>query len=255
MSSGTLIWFVQILLRYEDESLATRFFEKLATQVGQLPVAEVPGLWLPFLRSFLDLLKVNNITLITPRYRNIFAVLLCTWLRRFVGEEPRRNTSLVRPTVPFADIFCYDCDPLNRFLADGLHKAGHFKVNQKRRAHLHQQFDRYRIDVSHVTERTGSPQTLVVTKTDKDYSRKMEARRQRIVAAKFDRDDLRAVLGPRLFPLVMDGQPVTDREALSSCGIEWAREAGEKNPAGARLPPPLPYPNGTLLPASGNGRS
>lgn len=221
---------------------------KLATQVGQLPASEVLGLWLPFLRSFLTLLKDHNITLITPRYRNIFAVLLCTWLDRFVGAAPRGNTSLVRPTVSCASRFCHDCDPLNRFLADGQRSVGHFKVNQQRRAHLHQQPDRHRIDVSHETERTGSPQTLVATKTDKAYGQKINARRQRIMLAKgevaqFGWENLEAVLGPRLHRLVADGEPVTDREALSSCGIE-------------RPEPPPPDNNNALLPASGNsGRS
>jgi hypothetical protein len=37
---------------------------------------------------------------------------------------------------------------------------------------LHQQIDRHRLDMTHVTERTGSPQTLVCSKTRARYERR-----------------------------------------------------------------------------------
>jgi len=46
-----------------------------------------------------------------------------------------------------------------------------FRVRKERRQHLHQQIDRHRLDVTHVTERTGSPQTLVCSKTRATYER------------------------------------------------------------------------------------
>jgi len=47
-----------------------------------------------------------------------------------------------------------------------------FRVNKERRAHLHRQIDGHELDITHVTERMGSPQTLVCIKTRRNYSRR-----------------------------------------------------------------------------------
>jgi hypothetical protein len=44
-------------------------------------------------------------------------------------------------------------------------------VRKNRRQHLHQQIERHGLDMTHVTERRGSPQTLVCTKTRRTYER------------------------------------------------------------------------------------
>ena len=48
---------------------------------------------------------------------------------------------------------------------------GRFPIRKDRRQHLHQQIDKHRCDCTHVTERIGSPQTLVCTKTQASYER------------------------------------------------------------------------------------
>lgn len=72
------------------------------------------------------------------------------------------DDNFVRPTLSAC---CHDCSSLNDFLRDPTRTVGRFAVNTQRRHHLHERLDRAGIDCSHVTERTGSPQTLVVTKT------------------------------------------------------------------------------------------
>jgi hypothetical protein len=44
-------------------------------------------------------------------------------------------------------------------------------VRKDRRQHLHQQIERHGLDMTHVTERQGSPQTLVCAKTRRTYER------------------------------------------------------------------------------------
>jgi hypothetical protein len=44
-------------------------------------------------------------------------------------------------------------------------------MNKQRRQHLHRQIDQHGCDCTHVTERKGSPQTLVCTKTQNSYER------------------------------------------------------------------------------------
>ena len=64
---------------------------------------------------------------------------------------------------------CPDCSALSKFLANPDQKQGRFPLAKKRRQHLHQIIDRNRCDLTHVTDRRGSPFTLVCTKTTASY--------------------------------------------------------------------------------------
>ncbi|MEA3412903.1 MAG: 2OG-Fe(II) oxygenase [Pseudomonadota bacterium] len=64
---------------------------------------------------------------------------------------------------------CGDCAALSAFLANPDQKQGRFPLAKKRRQHLHQIIDGNHCDLTHVTERRGSPFTLVCTKTTASY--------------------------------------------------------------------------------------
>jgi hypothetical protein len=64
---------------------------------------------------------------------------------------------------------CEDCRGLQKFARDPEAQVGRFRVRQDRRQHLHRQIEQHGLDMSHVTERKGSPQTLVCTKTRRTY--------------------------------------------------------------------------------------
>ena len=51
---------------------------------------------------------------------------------------------------------------------------GRFPLRKDRRQHLHGIIDGRKCDCTHVTERKGSPQTLVCTKTQASYERRLE---------------------------------------------------------------------------------
>jgi hypothetical protein len=68
---------------------------------------------------------------------------------------------------------CEDCRMLSRFLRDPTQRVGRFPLRKDRRQHLHQQIDSHCCDCTHVTERVGSPQTLVCTKTQASYERRL----------------------------------------------------------------------------------
>jgi len=72
------------------------------------------------------------------------------------------------------DCGCEDCKALAKFLRDPAAKVGRFSIRQDRRQHLHRQIDHNRCDCTHVTERKGSPQTLVCTKTQASYQRRLK---------------------------------------------------------------------------------
>ena len=64
---------------------------------------------------------------------------------------------------------CADCLELSRFLADPNESTHLFRVREDRRRHLQGIIDTKGCDLTHVTTRTGSPHTLVCTKTDASY--------------------------------------------------------------------------------------
>ena len=69
---------------------------------------------------------------------------------------------------------CEDCRALSQFLGDPAQSVGRFRVRQDRRQHLHRQIEIHHCDCTHVTDRKGSPQTLVCTKTQSSYERRLQ---------------------------------------------------------------------------------
>jgi predicted 2-oxoglutarate/Fe(II)-dependent dioxygenase YbiX len=69
---------------------------------------------------------------------------------------------------------CADCKELAAFLRDPASRVGRFPLRKERRQHLHGIIDSRQCDCTHVTDRRGSPQTLVCTKTQASYERKLK---------------------------------------------------------------------------------
>ena len=67
---------------------------------------------------------------------------------------------------------CADCRELQQFLRDPQEKVHRFRVAKPRRQHLHRQIDSCGCDMTHATDRRGTPQTLVCTKNRASYDRK-----------------------------------------------------------------------------------
>ena len=67
---------------------------------------------------------------------------------------------------------CGDCRELQTFVLDPIERTHRFRLRKDRRRHLHEQIQRHGLDMTHETERRGSPQTLVCTKTRHTYGRK-----------------------------------------------------------------------------------
>ena len=68
---------------------------------------------------------------------------------------------------------CADCKELARFLRDPKERVHRFPRRKELRRHLHAQIDDNKLDVTHVTERKGSPHALVCTKTQASYERRL----------------------------------------------------------------------------------
>ena len=96
------------------------------------------------------------------------------WLADCRAELERRTAEPPAPPADFRrddklSCKCADCRELSRFLADPAESVHEFRRAKAARQHLHQVIDGNRCDLTHVTRRTGSPYTLVCTKTTASY--------------------------------------------------------------------------------------
>lgn len=80
------------------------------------------------------------------------------------------------------DCKCEDCAKLQAFAIDPEEQVVRFRVNADRRGHLHRAIDQHKLAMTHVTERKGSPQTLVCTKDRREYAARMKEYRSEIAA-------------------------------------------------------------------------
>lgn len=107
---------------------------------------------------------------------------------------------------------CADCRELEAFVQDPVEKVHRFRVNKDRRGHLHRTIESHGLDMTHVTVRAGSPQTLVCTKDQrtfvarqKEYQNEVAAMRKLLELAKFSKGG--AALGRRLQSAIRASAP------------------------------------------------
>ena len=93
---------------------------------------------------------------------------------------PTTNTKKVKFTCS-----CKDCVELKQFLKHPTEVQHHFKVNKGRRQHLRQQLHGSRADAAHTTDKSEDSHTLVVTKNNASYERKLkkQQRKQALLAS------------------------------------------------------------------------
>jgi len=73
---------------------------------------------------------------------------------------------------------CDHCSELSRFLADSKLKTWAFKAAEAARRHVEETIRRARCDVDVITDRRGRPYSLVCTKTQASYERRVKQRKQ-----------------------------------------------------------------------------
>ena len=93
---------------------------------------------------------------------------------------------IAEPLAPPADWWrearlpcsCEDCRELARFLADPAHKSWTLRAVQHRRSHVETTILNAKPDLTCTTERKGSPHSLICTKNQASFERRVEQRRQ-----------------------------------------------------------------------------
>lgn len=96
------------------------------------------------------------------------------WLQTCKAKLAERTASKPKPPADFRrnstfPCTCKDCQTLRKFLDNPAEASVRLPLAKARRQHLHNIIDRNKLDVTHVTIRTGSPQVLVCTKTTNSY--------------------------------------------------------------------------------------
>ena len=152
--------------------LASRFGLAEDAKTAAVAIADHPQLITPdrMVPAALDQLRGQEGIPGTGAYALLWRHAVGFLLRRSATapEVPRDWTI---PTE--IDCDCRHCAKLRAFCRNPVAKTERFKLRKDLRKHLHRIIDGHRLDMSHVTQRKGSPYTLVCTKNRASYGRRL----------------------------------------------------------------------------------
>lgn len=158
--------------------------KKMSSEAGQISPKDFTDTIISFLKATLNILRQHRPADLTV-FEEMYQKCLDNYIRRYVEQEPVQiNWSRRAVSCP-----CHDCYNLNQFLRSPVDQVGRFPVGKQRRHHLHCELDLY-TDCTHMTERRGNPQTLVVTKTGKTYQQNLRSWQKRVEEAEIILRDL-----------------------------------------------------------------
>ena len=143
---------------------ASQLLNHVCREAEVLDAKYFPAMFLPFLQSMVPVWSAQGIEYNDPICLSLYQPVLRSCLLRYVGQRPLAPAHWSQKPVSCR---CHDCMLLNRFLTDPVQSVGYFPMGKERRAHLHSQLDR--TECTHITQRTGNPHTLVVTKGRPEY--------------------------------------------------------------------------------------
>jgi hypothetical protein len=107
----------------------------------------------------------------------------CAWLIETRLEQPVRDEADWSIALPDG-CDCELCETLGDFLSDPDDRRLEWPIAKARRSHVHGRLDAHELPVRHETRRSGSPYTLVLTKTEDLFAR--EATERRFLKADLD---------------------------------------------------------------------
>ena len=107
----------------------------------------------------------------------VFARLAADQAARLTARlaEPARSADDWSLTLP-AGCGCRHCETLGSFLADHTRRTLDWPLAKDGRSHVHRRIEGAELPVTHQTRRTGSPYTLVLTKTPELFEREARSR-------------------------------------------------------------------------------
>jgi hypothetical protein len=164
-SSHNIATFLSACQELELNAELDQIIKKLLTEMKTAQLELFHGVYIRLLKLLVKRFSEDSIVNNAP-FQPLFRQILCHFIFRYVQPEPTPPKDWKQATVGCR---CADCQSLNRFLASPTEKVGRFSVAKKRRQHLHSVLDQAGSGCTHETERRGSPQTLIVTKTRARY--------------------------------------------------------------------------------------
>lgn len=152
--------------------------DKVISEADRVDTSEFRTILLPFLKQLISVLRAQPTPLDEPRYQSLYQSVLSSYTKRCVGMRHSRPRDWRRAPVSCA---CGDCLLHNNFLQNPTERVGRFPMAKHRRQYLHNKLDN--TGRTHVTERRGSPHTLVVTKTERAYEKDLAGWQKRVQEA------------------------------------------------------------------------
>ena len=138
-----------------------------ARTIGDHPKIVTPGRMLP---AALEGMHEDEALARSPVYALLWRKAADFLLARSSDVPSEPNDWKMAVEIPCD---CEDCSRLRAFCRDPEEQVGRFSVRKDRRKHLHRTIDGYELDIDHVTERRGSPYTLVCTKNRDGHRRRL----------------------------------------------------------------------------------
>jgi hypothetical protein len=139
-----------------------QIISKILTESHTVSVELFDQVILPFFKILVKMLDKQEAHLTEPRFRLLFQQGLAIYQDRYVKPEPSKPTDWTRLARGCG---CNDCNELDSFLCSPILRTGRFCRVQKTRKHLELRLSCDYNDYKFDTDRHGSPQTLVITKT------------------------------------------------------------------------------------------
>ncbi len=154
------------LVAVEQSELLSRFLTRALADPKTYPLAA----HVAALTALGPWLKKHLKTSCEPVARWLAAC--CGQLEALTAAEPVAPADFRRDAAVRCG--CADCKELKAFLKDPAERVHRFRMRQDRRQHLEEQIERNGCDANCATDRTGSPQTLVCTKTTASFDARLK---------------------------------------------------------------------------------
>ena len=153
-----MVVFIELCLLTRQMDICRAFLDRIWNVSGEL-VNKFDTIYTPLVPELCKLLQKTNTDICAPPFIDFFRLVISYYLCHLLGTK-EQLVQLIRKI----GCGCGDCQELDRFIA-GKESQHTFRLVQKRRSHLENQMNQARDLVTHETMRSGSPHSLVATKT------------------------------------------------------------------------------------------
>lgn len=214
VSPEALARFSVRLIEEGRRDMFDKFIAKLTSQVTEAHPRDLVLLYIPFIRTLVEILEKADTPLTLPTYQRIFRTVFTSLLDRWVGKEPPQPSDLcVKPVA----CRCEDCKHLNAFLTNPSQLEYVFRGTMERFHHLDIELRTYGIPCKHEVARLTACNKVALRKEFREYDGAKEGwERRKLLAERevdqFSQARLKTFLGEDEYHriMAMDGYMAPD---------------------------------------------